>query len=115
MCSGRTFTTNIVKAAPVKWDQHVVYDSKGTGSVVNAGIANACTGEEGIGLLPKATTEKVNKLLQIPADGACGIDQVIGMQLPIDRICAELKRWSTVKWRYRADMIQHADYDDRYT
>ena len=23
-----TFTTNIVKAAPVKWDQHVVYDSK---------------------------------------------------------------------------------------
>lgn len=42
-----TFTTNIVKAAPVKWDQHVVYDSKmAQAVVVNAGIANACTGEE---------------------------------------------------------------------
>ena len=40
-----TFTTNIVKAAPVKWDQHVVYDSKKAQAViVNAGIANACTG-----------------------------------------------------------------------
>ena len=63
-----TFTTNIVKAAPVKWDQHVVYDSKKAQAViVNAGIANACTGEEGMGYC-KATAEKVNKLLQIPTD-----------------------------------------------
>ena len=43
-----TFTTNIVKAAPVKWDQEVVYESAAAQAVViNAGIANACTGEEG--------------------------------------------------------------------
>lgn len=84
-----TFTTNIVKAAPVKWDQHVVYDSKQAQAVVvNAGIANACTGEEGMGYC-KATAEKVNELLQIPTDEVLVASTgVIGMQLPIDRICA---------------------------
>ena len=84
-----TFTTNIVKAAPVKCDQHVVYDSKKAQAViVNAGIANACTGEEGMGYC-KATAEKVNKLLQIPTDEVLVASTgVIGMQLPIDRICA---------------------------
>ena len=42
------FTSNVVKAAPVIWDREIV---SGNGSaravVVNAGIANACTGEEG--------------------------------------------------------------------
>ena len=84
-----TFTINIVKAAPVKWDQHVVYDSKQAQAVVvNAGIANACTGEEGMGYC-KATAEKVNELLQIPTDEVLVASTgVIGMQLPIDRICA---------------------------
>ena len=44
-----TFTTNIVKAAPVKWDQDVVYHSEKAQAVVaNSGVANACTGEEGM-------------------------------------------------------------------
>ena len=87
-----TFTTNIVKAAPVKWDQHVVYDSKQAQAVVvNAGIANACTGEEGMGYC-KATAEKVNELLQIPTDEVLVASTgVIGMQLPIDRICAGIE------------------------
>ena len=45
-----TFTTNIVKAAPVKWDQKIVKESEYAQAVViNAGIANACTGAEGMG------------------------------------------------------------------
>ena len=45
-----TFTTNLVKAAPVKWDQHVVYEhGEARVVVVNSGIANACTGAEGYG------------------------------------------------------------------
>ena len=82
-----TFTTNIVKAAPVKWDQHVVYDSKKAQAViVNAGIANACTGEEGMGYC-KATAEKVNKLLQIPTDEVLVASTgVIGMQLPMEKM-----------------------------
>ena len=43
-----TFTTNIVKAAPVKWDQEIVYNHPTAQAIVcNSGIANACTGEEG--------------------------------------------------------------------
>ena len=44
-----TFTTNVVKAAPVKWDQKVVAGTAPVHVVViNSGIANACTGAEGM-------------------------------------------------------------------
>lgn len=84
-----TFTKNIVKAAPVKWDQKVVYETKQAQAVViNAGIANACTGEEGMEYCRK-TAEHVTQKLQIPAEQVCVASTgVIGMQLPIDRICA---------------------------
>ena len=43
-----TFTTNLVKAAPVKWDKEIVTDAHDVRAVVvNSGVANACTGEEG--------------------------------------------------------------------
>ena len=84
-----TFTTNIVKAAPVKWDQNVVYNQANAQAVVvNAGIANACTGEEGMGYC-KATAEKVAELLNVPAEQVLVASTgVIGKQLPMDRICA---------------------------
>jgi glutamate N-acetyltransferase/amino-acid N-acetyltransferase len=84
-----TFTKNIVKAAPVKWDQKVVYETKRARAVViNAGIANACTGEEGMNYC-RQTAEQVQKLMQVPAEQVLVASTgVIGMQLPIDRICA---------------------------
>ena len=84
-----TFTKNIVKAAPVKWDQKVVYETKKAQAVViNAGIANACTGEEGMNYC-KVTAEEVEKQLKVPAEQVLVASTgVIGMQLPIDRICA---------------------------
>lgn len=83
-----TFTTNIVKAAPVKWDQNVVYNQPNAQAVVvNAGIANACTGEEGMSYC-KATAEKVSELLNVPAEQVLVASTgVIGKQLPMDRIC----------------------------
>lgn len=46
-CAG-TFTTNVVKAAPVQWDRELVNKGNAVHAVVlNSGIANACTGEEG--------------------------------------------------------------------
>ena len=55
-----TFTTNIVKAAPVKWDQHVVYDSKnGTGSHCQCRYCKCMYRRRGDGLLQKATAEKM--------------------------------------------------------
>ena len=47
--SAGTFTTNLVKAAPVKWDKNqVTSGASARAVVVNAGIANACTGAEGM-------------------------------------------------------------------
>lgn len=84
-----TFTKNIVKAAPVKWDQKIVYETKmAQAVVVNAGIANACTGEEGMGYC-LATAKKISEVLEVPAEQVLVASTgVIGMQLPIDRICA---------------------------
>ncbi len=87
-----TFTTNIVKAAPVKWDQDMVYNkSFAQAVVINAGIANACTGEEGYGYC-KATADAAAEALKIPADSVLVASTgVIGMQLPIDRVTAGVK------------------------
>ena len=82
-----TFTTNVVKAAPVKWDQELVKNSPFVQAVVvNSGIANACTGAEGYGYCEQ-TAKAVEQLLDIPASSVLVASTgVIGMQLPIDRI-----------------------------
>lgn len=87
-----TFTTNIVKAAPVKWDQQVVYgDEKSQAVIVNSGIANACTGQEGFGYC-KDTAEAAAKALNISAAGVLiGSTGVIGKQMPIDKLTSGIK------------------------
>lgn len=82
--SAGTFTTNVVKAAPVKWDRQIVDSGAGVQAVVvNSGIANACTGEEGMGYC-KETAEAAAKALNIDAAGVLvGSTGVIGMQLPM--------------------------------
>lgn len=84
-----TFTTNVVKAAPVKWDQQVVRESDyAQAVVVNAGIANACTGAEGYGYC-KETAQAVSEILGVPETAVLVASTgVIGMQLPMDRIKA---------------------------
>lgn len=82
-----TFTTNVVKAAPVLWDKHIVEDCENMQAVViNAGIANACTGAEGYSYCEQ-TAKATAKALDIREE-AVGVAStgVIGMQLPIDRI-----------------------------
>lgn len=82
-----TFTTNVVKAAPVKWDQEIVKHSPSVQAVViNSGIANACTGAEGYGYCEQ-TAQAAERLLGIPASSVLVASTgVIGMQLPIGRI-----------------------------
>ena len=84
-----TFTTNIVKAAPVKWDQKIVKESRAAQAViVNAGIANACTGEEGMAYCSQ-TAKKAAELLNVSEDAVLVASTgVIGKQLPMDKICA---------------------------
>ena len=81
-----TFTTNVVKAAPVKWDQEIVYHQpKAQAIVCNSGIANACTGEEGFGYCKetaKAAAEALDLKMEHVLVASTG---VIGMQLPIQK------------------------------
>lgn len=87
-----TFTTNVVKAAPVKWDRQVVDSGKKAQAViVNSGIANACTGAEGFGYC-KDTAEAAAKYLSVDAEGVLiGSTGVIGKQMPIDKLTAGIE------------------------
>lgn len=88
-----TFTTNVVKAAPVKWDQQIVYHASAAQAVVcNSGIANACTGEEGYGYCKK-TAQAAAEILGIPEDSVLVASTgVIGKQLPMDILEAGVKK-----------------------
>ena len=88
-----TFTTNVVKAAPVKWDQEIVYNHPAAHAVVvNSGVANACTGEEGYGYC-RETAGKAAKLLGIDeTEVLVGSTGVIGQQIPVDTIKQGIER-----------------------
>lgn len=88
-----TFTTNLVKAAPVKWDQKVVYESPYTQAIVcNSGIANACTGAEGYGYC-EATAKAAAEVLNVPQEAVLVASTgVIGQQLPMDKLEAGVKK-----------------------
>ena len=81
------FTTNIVKAAPVKWDQHIVYDCGTARAVVcNSGIANACTGPEGMESCRQTALAAAKELGTEPDEVLVASTGVIGMQMPTDRL-----------------------------
>ncbi len=88
-----TFTTNVVKAAPVKWDQEIVYNHPAAHAVVvNSGVANACTGEEGYGYC-RETAGKAAKLLGIDeTEVLVGSTGVIGQQIPVGTIKQGIER-----------------------
>lgn len=87
-----TFTTNVVKAAPVKWDQSIVYHHPTAQAIVcNSGVANACTGEEGFGYC-KETASTAAGVLNVPEDAVLVASTgVIGKQIPMDKIAAGVK------------------------
>ena len=80
-----TFTSNVVKAAPVKWDQNIVYHEETVQAVVmNSGVANACTGAEGYGYCLE-TAKTAAALLGISENQVLTASTgVIGRQLPMD-------------------------------
>lgn len=84
-----TFTTNIVKAAPVKWDQDIVYNQPEAQVIIcNSGIANACTGKEGF-VCCKETALAAARTLKVDPDSVLVASTgVIGMQLPVQKLAA---------------------------
>lgn len=90
-----TFTTNVVKAAPVKWDKKLIAGQESAQAVIlNSGIANACTGKLG---------DEINEYIAGQMADQLGIKKemvltastgVIGMQIPKDKVargCVLLK------------------------
>ena len=93
-----TFTTNVVKAAPVKWDQKIVKQGGAVQAIiVNSGIANACTGEEGMQYCEETaqTAAEVfgiqKELVLVSSTG------VIGKQLPMEKIQAGIHMLAQAK------------------
>lgn len=93
-----TFTTNVVKAAPVMWDKEIVESSLyAQAVVVNAGIANACTGKQGMDYC-REEAQTAAGLLQIPENAVLvGSTGVIGMQLPMERIKEGIRKLVSAK------------------
>lgn len=92
------FTTNLVKAAPVKWNRNVVDSGmKSQAVIVNSGIANACTGEEGMNYC-KETAKEAEMVLGVDARSVLvGSTGVIGMQLPMDRVKDGIRKLADAK------------------
>lgn len=92
------FTSNIVKAAPVLWDKKVIEEADYVRAViVNSGIANAGTGEEGMTICRKTaeaaatvTGDKAENIL-VASTG------VIGKQIPVDKIVDGTKQLLSLK------------------
>ena len=98
------FTSNLVKAAPVKWDKEIVTTSPYVQAVVvNGGIANACTGAEGLGYCADTAAEAA-AALNIPKTAVLVASTgVIGKQLPIDKIKSGVTALSKVLGSSRED------------
>ncbi len=87
-----TFTTNVVKAAPVLWDKTMVDEGRiGRAIVINAGIANACAGSKGLSACRNTAISVADALGIEGNEVAVASTGVIGMPLPLDRIQAGVK------------------------
>jgi len=85
------FTTNSVKAAPVRLcQQHLKLGSDIRAIIANSGNANACTGLTGIQhakAMTKGAAEKLGLKMRQVMVGSTGI---IGMTMPVERITAKI-------------------------
>ena len=84
------FTTNQVKAAPVKLDMQRIRAGKGQAIIVNSGNANACTGKQGM-RDALAMTRLIAKGLNLEQDKVyvCSTG-VIGTPMPMERVRAKI-------------------------
>jgi glutamate N-acetyltransferase / amino-acid N-acetyltransferase len=84
------FTSNKVKAAPVKLDMKKIRSGRGQAIIVNSGNANACTGKKGMEDAIEMTRlvahwlNMKSSLVYVCSTG------VIGTQMPMERITAKI-------------------------
>ncbi|WP_110955794.1 bifunctional glutamate N-acetyltransferase/amino-acid acetyltransferase ArgJ [Anaerosinus massiliensis] len=86
-----TFTTNLVAAAPVFVSKEVAKKGTAHAIVVNAGCANACTGEQGMQDAKKMAELTAQELGVEANDVFVASTGIIGQTLPMDKIAAGIK------------------------
>ena len=89
--SAAVFTTNQVKAAPVKWDIKVVEHDDARAIVMNSGNANACTGAQGMADAEAMAALAAGKLGIKPLDVFVCSTGTIGKPLPMDKIAGGIE------------------------
>jgi glutamate N-acetyltransferase/amino-acid N-acetyltransferase len=83
-------TTNLVKAAPCVVTEEHARNGRARAVVVNAGNANACTGDQGMADA-RAMARGVADLTDIPAEEVLVLSTgIIGVPMPMDRVLAGL-------------------------
>ena len=93
--SAGVYTTNLVKAAPVLWDRKITDSETDVNAIViNSGIANACTKDEGMEYCRQSAKKAAFELGVEENSILVASTGVIGMQLPIDKICAGIESLS---------------------
>lgn len=93
--SAGTYTTNLVKAAPVLCDRKITDSETYVNAIViNSGIANACTKDEGMEYCKQSAKKAASELGAEENSILLASTGVIGMQLPIDKICAGIESLS---------------------
>ena len=92
------FTTNIVKAAPVLWNQKLLQASTGSpkiqGIVINSGNANACTGDQGMLDAEAMASAFAASMGVTPHDILVSSTGVIGVKLPIEVVTKGIENTS---------------------
>lgn len=87
-----TFTTNVVKAAPVKWDMKLIHGTDRLQAVIlNSGVANACTGATGDADNETMAQSMAQELGIMKNQVLTASTGVIGKLLPMDVIVAGTK------------------------
>lgn len=86
------FTTNRFPAAPVVVSRNALQKSSGRAVIINAGCANACTGEQGLADAQN-TVRQVASLLDISPDAVVvSSTGVIGVPLPMEKLSAGVRQ-----------------------
>ena len=85
-------TTNRIKAAPVALCQKHLANRRAQAIVVNAGCANACTGERGLADATEMANLAAGRLGIAPEDVLVASTGVIGTRLPIELISGSMDR-----------------------
>jgi glutamate N-acetyltransferase/amino-acid N-acetyltransferase len=86
------FTTNRFQAAPVLLCRDHLADGRARAIVVNAGIANACTGAQGLHAAREMARLAAEALAIDDRSVLVASTGVIGQQIPMDRVAAAIPR-----------------------